>query len=101
MWENVESWLVYVNKIFWIAQQYFSNGIIKGSSKLYFKAMPNSIEFYRVIFLHVIPVCILVPWLEEHSVIPIEWFENNYMKMNSDIYFYLEKQLLTFIGWSR
>ena len=27
---------------------------------LYFKAMPNSIDFYKEIFLHVIPVHILV-----------------------------------------
>ena len=29
---------------------------------LYFKAMPNSIGFYKGIFLHVIPVRIIVPW---------------------------------------
>ena len=29
---------------------------------LYFKAMPNSIEFYKGIFLHVISVRIIVPW---------------------------------------
>ena len=29
---------------------------------LYFKVMPNSIDFYKRIFLHVIPVCIIVPW---------------------------------------
>ena len=29
---------------------------------LYFKAMPNSIKFYKGIFLHVIPVRIIVPW---------------------------------------
>ena len=28
---------------------------------LYFKAMPNSIDFYKGIFLHVIPVRIIVP----------------------------------------
>ena len=30
---------------------------------LYFKAISNSINFYRGIFLHVIPVRIIVPWL--------------------------------------
>ena len=30
-WENVESWLVYANKFFWIAQPYFSASIIKQS----------------------------------------------------------------------
>ena len=30
---------------------------------LYFKAMPNSIEFYKGIFLHVIPVLIIVSWI--------------------------------------
>ena len=29
VWENVESWLVYANKLFWIAQPYFSTDIIK------------------------------------------------------------------------
>ena len=29
---------------------------------LYFKGMPNSIDFYERIFLHVIPVRIIVPW---------------------------------------
>ena len=24
VWENIESWLVYTNKLFWIAQPYFS-----------------------------------------------------------------------------
>ena len=29
--------------------------------ELYFKAMPNSTDFYKGIFLHVIPVRIIVP----------------------------------------
>ena len=29
---------------------------------LYFKTTPNSIDFYKGIFLHVIPVRIIVPW---------------------------------------
>ena len=29
---------------------------------LYFKAVPNSIDFYKGIFLHVIPVCVIVPF---------------------------------------
>ena len=28
-WENVEFWLVCANKIFWIAQPYFSTEIVK------------------------------------------------------------------------
>ena len=31
MWENVESWLVYANKLFWIIQPYFSTNIMKQS----------------------------------------------------------------------
>ena len=31
VWENMESWLVYANKPFWIAQPYFSIDIIKWS----------------------------------------------------------------------
>ena len=31
VWENVESWLVYANKLFWIAQPYFSTNTIKQS----------------------------------------------------------------------
>ena len=31
VWENVESWLVYANKLFWIAQLYFSVDMIKRS----------------------------------------------------------------------
>ena len=30
----------------------------------YFKAMPNSKDFYKGISLHIIPVRIIVPWLE-------------------------------------
>ena len=30
---------------------------------LYFKAIPNSVNFYKGIFLHVIPVHIIVPCL--------------------------------------
>ena len=29
VWENVESWLVFASKLFWIAQPYFLNDIIK------------------------------------------------------------------------
>ena len=38
LWENVESWLVYANKLFWIAQPYFSTDIIKQSAQLLFLA---------------------------------------------------------------
>ena len=31
VWENVEPWLAYANKLFWIAQPYFSTNIIKQS----------------------------------------------------------------------
>ena len=31
VWENVESSLVYANKVFWIAQLYFLNDTIKQS----------------------------------------------------------------------
>ena len=31
VWENVESWLVYANKLSWIAQLYFSVDMIKRS----------------------------------------------------------------------
>ena len=29
VWENVESWSVHVNKLFWIVQPYFSTDVIK------------------------------------------------------------------------
>ena len=35
---------------------------------LYFKAMPNSIDFYKVIFLHVIRVRIVVSWNEQFKI---------------------------------
>ena len=35
---------------------------------LYFKAMPNSIYFYKVTFLHVIPVRITVPCLNQQTL---------------------------------
>ena len=39
VWENVESSLVYANKVFWIAQPYFSNDTIKQSwCQLFFLA---------------------------------------------------------------
>ena len=31
VWENVEFWLVYADKLFWFAQTYFSTDIIKRS----------------------------------------------------------------------
>ena len=31
VWENVEFWLVYASKLFWITQPYFSNDMIKQS----------------------------------------------------------------------
>ena len=31
VWENGKSWLVYANKLFWIAQPYFLTNIIKQS----------------------------------------------------------------------
>ena len=36
VWENVESWLVYANKFFWIAQLYFSTDIINEDSASFF-----------------------------------------------------------------
>ena len=37
---------------------------------LYFKGMPNSIDFYKIIFLHVIPALIIVVWF----VMKIEYY---------------------------
>ena len=31
VWENAECWLVYANKLFWIAQPYFLTDMIKQS----------------------------------------------------------------------
>ena len=31
VWENVEYWLVYANKLFWIVQPYLSTDVIKWS----------------------------------------------------------------------
>ena len=31
VWENIDSWLVYANKFFWIVQPYFLTDIIKRS----------------------------------------------------------------------
>ena len=31
VWENVNVWFVYANKLFWIAQPYFWNNMIKQS----------------------------------------------------------------------
>ena len=36
MWENLESWLVYANKLFEITQPYFSTDIIKKVSASFF-----------------------------------------------------------------
>ena len=33
---------------------------------LYLKGMRNSVDFYKGIFLHVIPVRIIVPWSKDH-----------------------------------
>ena len=35
---------------------------------LYFKGMPNSIDFHKKIFLHVIPARIIVPWYGCESI---------------------------------
>ena len=35
VWENVESWLVYANKVFKIAEPYFSTDIIKQSASFF------------------------------------------------------------------
>ena len=35
VWENVESWLVYTNKLFWIAQLCFSTNMIKQSASIF------------------------------------------------------------------
>ena len=37
---------------------------------LYFKAVPNSIDFYKRIFFHVIHVRIIVPWLALELLLP-------------------------------
>ena len=36
VWEYVESWLVYANNLFWIAQPYLSTYIIQVSASLFF-----------------------------------------------------------------
>ena len=36
VWENVKSWLVYTNKLFWVAQPYFLANIIKKVSASFF-----------------------------------------------------------------
>ena len=42
----------------------------------YFKDMPNSIDFYKRIFLHVIPACILVSCLNKQCKIIIDFLLN-------------------------
>ena len=34
VWENIESWLVYANKLFWIAEPYFSTTLFFCKNKL-------------------------------------------------------------------
>ena len=41
----------------------FGNFFYLQQVALYFNAMPNSIDFYKGIFLHAIQVRIIVPWL--------------------------------------
>ena len=49
VWENVEPWLVYGNKLFSIAQPYFSNDIAKRSYyQLLFLAFKTSNEKNKV-----------------------------------------------------
>ena len=31
--------------------------------------MPNSMDFYKGVFLHVIPVRIIVPWVNQHLIV--------------------------------
>ena len=52
---------------------------------LYFKAMPNSIVFYKGIFLHVIPVCIIVPSLE--IIILYNSFESSFSRLSKRLFF--------------
>ena len=51
---------VFNNLVLWWREICF---LFIASHALYFKAMPNSIDFYKGIFLHVISVRIIVPWL--------------------------------------
>ena len=46
-WENVESWLVYANKFFWIAQSYFSTNIKQNYFQLLFFAF-NTFNRYNI-----------------------------------------------------
>ena len=46
--------------------------------QLYFKVMPNSRDFYKGIFLHVVPVRIIVPWV--YWVEISTWFSQTEMK---------------------
>ena len=43
---------------------------------LYFKAMPNSIDFYKAIFLHVFPVRIIVP-CSQQLVFRLAFYKTN------------------------
>ena len=40
---------------------------------LYFKVILNSIDFYKGIFLHVIPVCIIVPRSYQRKIVAVSF----------------------------
>ena len=54
---------------------------------LYFKAIPNSIDFYKEIFLYVIPVCIIVPKASSAANTKNKWFwPNNFIGFCKSIF---------------
>ena len=52
---------------------------------LCFKGMQNSIDFYKRIFLHIIPVCIIVPWFNTQTQV---------VNGSQTLQIYLESQML-------
>ena len=69
-----------------------------------FKAMPNSIDFYEEIFLHIIPVRIIVPWLIKnmneillwaHGFLPPPQSPLQKQQLAFAIHFFLSKNLVT------
>ena len=60
VWENIESWLVYANKVFKIAEPYFSTDIIKQSASSFFLLLRLLIKksFLQSVAVSTVIICL-------------------------------------------
>ena len=77
VWENIESWLVYANKPFWIVQPYFLTNIIKQSSSQLLVLAFKTFNRYNLLKLKKSNCFIYIGIAKHRWVIKLEEFKSD------------------------